>query len=73
MSRPADVHNPFDWKRSLIVDLYVIDGISAEQCDKLLCIVDNNETADRRQGEAELAARAQRQRERPRWKKLLPW
>jgi hypothetical protein len=72
MSRPANVRNPFDWKRSMIVDLHTAGAITIGQRDRLLGIVDQDEREDRVEGERELAARAQRLDERPWWKKLLP-
>lgn len=71
MTRPANVHNPFDWKRSQIIDLYLIDCINAEQRDKALRIVEADEQADRRQGEAELATVLDDRDQRSWWKKLL--
>lgn len=67
MSRPANVRNPFDWKRSMIEDMRTAVVITNEQCDHLLAIVDQDEREDREQGEHELAVRRHLERERRQW------
>lgn len=68
MSRPNNVRNPFDWKRSMIRDFQEANVIGSTQTRRLLRMVDADEKADREEGERELKEWRERRKKLPWWK-----
>lgn len=71
MTRPANVRNPFDWKRSAVQDAHDLGKLDDDEYATWMAMIDADEADDREQGQRELRALAEGRASRPWWKRIF--